>query len=45
VKDSSNGYFEVGAVNRPPPTPKGSWPLRNSKNFIDIQSLSSLLSP
>jgi hypothetical protein len=31
VKDSPNGPFEVGAINRPPPSLLGHWPLRKSE--------------
>jgi hypothetical protein len=45
VKSSLMTLFEVGAINRPPPTPLDRCPLRETKSFFDIQSLSSLISP
>jgi hypothetical protein len=42
VKDSFNCSFEVGAINRPPPTPLGRWPLRETRILFEIQKLELL---
>jgi hypothetical protein len=41
VKTLPNGSFEVGVINKPPPTPLSCWPLRKSRASLEIQILSS----
>jgi hypothetical protein len=44
VYDLITALFEVGAINRSPPTPLGCWPLRKMRTLFEIQSLSSFRS-